>query len=53
MVNEDQGDDNDNFLEVRSGVCFIPGDPEGTPRGFTLFITKLLSDLYSFLELSL
>ena len=32
MVNEDQGDDNDNFLEVRPGVRFIPGDPG---RGYT------------------
>ena len=30
MINEDKGDDNDNFLGVRSDVCFIPGDPVGT-----------------------
>ena len=39
--------------ETPPDVGFIPGDPEGTPRGLTLFITKLICDLDSFLELSL
>ena len=37
MVNDERGDDNDDFSEVRPDVCFILGGPESSPGGDDLF----------------